>query len=223
MVYGTLETIHDGLDANFEHGSHPIGPHLRLLREQFQQAEAELNQLATLPESMQQDPHIQLLQERLQQKADKMQIMYFAFNEAKVSAQLAEEIFSKTAFRNRDALLKKLTEQQENTAAENSWLKLQLAEKEEQALAVENSRLRLELAAAKEKRVYLENKVKKLTAELEQRHASVSRGTTCQSLDNNGAGLETENQGPNMQNQKRKRSDAGALALAGAEQLKLYA
>jgi len=212
MAYGSLETIHDGLSANFVEGSPPIDRHLRLLREQFQQTEDELKQLAALSESVQQQPYIQLQQEKLQQRAVKMQIMYFAFSEMLVSTQLANEIYRDTAFSHRDEVLKSL--EKENTRLNN-----QLAATAEDAIAEENKKLRLQLATDKEEIRYLKKTVGKLTADIAQLDAIVSHGT-CQSLVT-PVDADLENQGPSTHNQKRKRSDADALA--NADKLKIYA
>jgi len=200
LSYGSLENIHDALSADFVHGSQPISRHLRVLREQFQQTKGDLQQLTALPEALQQAHHIQLQQETLQQRADKMQIMYFAFSEMLVSAQLANEIYNNTAFRERDGIIN----ERDNL--------IERINKQKRALKEENRKLKLQLATDKEEIRYLKKTVGKLTADIAQLDAIVSHGT-CQSLVT-PVDADLENQGPNMHNQKRKRSDADALPNA---------
>jgi len=200
-TYGTIETIHDGLgedpnSSKFEHaGSGPIGKHLRLLRQQFQELGEKLDHLAaqsaTMP-SLGEELQFQLLQEDLQQRADMIHIMYFAFNEALVSSQLANQISRDNSVQlGLDAIAK--------------------LEHELQATKNENRKLKAELATACEKSQFLNYRVRELTPQLTTKRSV---------LDGAVVDTEVENQAPNTHtgNCKRQKSDpAGNDALTDVD------
>jgi len=203
QAYGTLETLEDALSAQFTYGSRPIDKHLRLLREQYQQTKDKLLQLDVLMvnnPSIAIEPSFQLLQKELQHKVDLMQIMYFAFNEALVSSQLAYELSGQLP-RREVAVIEDLTQ-------------------ENQAAAAEIEELKRQLGVAKEKSIFLNYRVRLLAQELEVSKTKHACGSVSLPVDDKRAGQEldladadNDHQVSSMHNHKRMRiEEGGALA-----------